>query len=75
MNFYSGHEELVNVGDTDWNDRFEGYWETLNIAEDEHLIGCELHQAKCYLRHPPEDFDFNDFQFVGLRWLKMKVRF
>ena len=50
MNFYSGHEKLVNVGDTDWDERFEGYWEELNIAEDEHLIGCELHQAKFYLR-------------------------
>jgi hypothetical protein len=66
LNFYSGHEELVDVGDTDWNERFEGYWETLNIAEDEHLIGCELHQAKFYS---------DDFQFAGLRWLKMKVRF
>ena len=60
MNFYSGDELLVKVG---WDDQTlendGGRKETFEIAYDEQLIGCEL--------------GCNDFYFLSVRWLAMKV--
>ena len=60
MNFYSGDELLVKVG---WDDQTlendGGRKETFDIADDEQLIGCEL--------------GCNDFYFLSVRWLAMKV--
>jgi hypothetical protein len=43
INFYSGLERLVGVGETDsWVGDFGGRIETFEIAEDEQLIGCIL---------------------------------
>ena len=39
--------------------------EAFDIAEDEQLIGCELHQYK-------ENTD-SEFHFIGVTWIKMKV--
>ncbi len=60
MNFYSGQEILVQVGEDDsWVKREGGRVEKFEIARDEQLIGCELTFCK-------------DF-FCGVTWFMMKI--
>ena len=54
INFWSDKERLLAIG---WADD-EGRKEEFEIADDEHLIGCEL--------------DVLNNNFVGVTWLKMK---
>ena len=59
MNFYSGQETLVQMGNYDWNvKKYGGRVEIFEIADDESLIGCEL--------------DFDEVCFCGVTWLKRK---
>ncbi len=66
INFYSGQETLVKVGeDDDWVKSFGGRVEIFEIAADEQLIGAELH-------HGDYDNNSNDY-FRGVTWLKCKI--
>ena len=50
INFYSGTERLARIGDRE--DRTDDdRREVFNIAEDEQLIGCELHQLNSDLNN------------------------
>ncbi len=67
MNFYSGQETLLQVGDDDdgYVKIYGGRVEIFEIAADEQLIGAELYCG---------DFDNNGFDnFRGLTWLKCKI--
>ncbi len=66
INFYSGQETLVKVGDNDdevkmWGKRVESF----EIAADEQLIGAELY-------HGGFDNNGNDC-LRGVTWLKCKI--
>ena len=66
INFCCDEQILVMVGGT--NNVFEvlkngGRVEIFEIAEDEQLIGCELHQYK----------KNSAIYFAGVTWLKMKM--
>ncbi len=66
MNFYSGQETLVKVGDDDdYVKYFGGRVEIFEIAADEQLIGAELYHG---------DFDNEGYYyFFGVTWLKCKI--
>ncbi len=65
INFYHGEERLVAVF---WSDNFVkrdgARVEVFEIAEDEQLIGCELHEYT---------FDDGDSFFAGVTWIKIKL--
>jgi hypothetical protein len=62
IRFYSGKERLVRLGYGEKDVRyFGGRREIFEIAKDEQLIGCEL--------------DHRDLFFMGVTWLKMKIRY
>ena len=66
INFYSGQETLVKVGENDdyvrtWGGRVEIF----EIAADEQLIGAELHHGD----YNNKSYDF----FQGVTWLKCKI--
>ncbi len=67
MNFYSGQETLVQVGQgDDWYvKKYGGRVEVFEIAADEQLIGAKLYHA---------DYDNlgNDY-FKGVTWHKCKI--
>ena len=66
MNFYSGDELLVKVGeDYDSVKRWGSRVESFEIAADEQLIGAELY-------HGELNNDSNDY-FLGVTWLKCKI--
>ncbi len=58
INFYSGKETLVQVGEDD-NNKVNGVKESFEIAADEQLIGAELEYARIY--------------FCGVTWYKCKI--
>jgi hypothetical protein len=61
INFYSGTETLVKLGEPDEFIQLEtARVELFEIAFDEQLIGCEL------------NIDEDDY-FIGLTWLKWKL--
>ncbi len=67
MNFYSGQERLVKVGeDDDWYvEENGGRVEIFEIAADEQLIGAELYHG---------DYDnWGIGYFKGVTWLKCKI--
>ncbi len=45
MNFYSGQETLLQVGESyyEWVEKYGGRVESFEIAADEQLIGAELY--------------------------------
>jgi len=60
INFYSGQETLVKVGDNDaWVKKFCGRVEIFEIAADEQLIGAEIYVYKGF--------------FIEVTWLKCKI--
>ncbi len=64
MNFYSGQEILVQVGQSDyWVKRIGGRREYFEIAADEQLIGAQLD----YRVNSGEEY------LIGITWIKMKV--
>ena len=66
INFYHHQQRLVAVGWIDENVRKEGgRVEIVEIADDEQLIGCQLHQYK-------DDY-FGSVYFKGVTWLKIKL--
>ncbi len=63
INFYSGQETLIKVGMDDSRvQEYGGRVETFEITSDEQLIGCQFNHSE-------------NGCFMGVRWLKMKVRF
>jgi hypothetical protein len=67
MNFYSGQETLVQVGEGDeyYVEEYGGIVETFEIAADEQLIGAELYHG---------DYDNCGYdQIRGVTWLKCKI--
>ncbi len=66
MNFYSGQETLLKVGDNDeYVKNYGGRVESFEIAADEQLIGAELYHG---------DLDKKgDDCFHGVTWLKCKI--
>jgi hypothetical protein len=66
MNFYSGQETLVRLGDRDdWIKEYGGRVEIFEIAADEQLIGAELYHGY---------YDNNDCDYLrGVTWLKCKI--
>ena len=65
INFYHYGERLVYVGYNDaYVDMFGERREVFEIAEDEQLIGCQLHKYK---------LDNGLIHFAGVTWLKMKL--
>ncbi len=66
MNFYSGQETLVKVGDNDdYVKRLGGRVESFEIAADEQLIGAELYHGG--LNNLGNDC------LRGVTWLKCKI--
>ncbi len=64
INFYHGQESLVAVGINDERVKIlGGRVEVFEIAEDEQLIGCELHEMTYYV---------NSY-FGGVTWIKIKL--
>jgi hypothetical protein len=62
INFYSGKETLVKVGmDGECVLNIEKRVESFDIADDERLIGCIIHEDK------------DSFFFRGMTFMKMKV--
>jgi hypothetical protein len=65
MNFYSGQETLLKLGESDWHvKRRGGKVESFEINADEQLIGAELYNG---VWHNGEDY------FLGMTWLKCKI--
>ena len=66
INFYSGQETLLQVGEVDdVVKNHGGRVEVFEIAADEQLIGAELY-------HGELDNNGNDY-FRGVTWLKCKI--
>jgi hypothetical protein len=47
-----------------WANRWGGRREVFNVADDEHLIGCELDE---------HEYDSGKYNWRGITWIKMKV--
>jgi hypothetical protein len=66
INFYSGTQTLVKVGnDDDDVRRSGGRIESVDIAADEQLIGAELYHGDC--------FGNGQDRLHGMTWLKCKI--
>ena len=60
INFYSGQETLVKVGNNDdYVKYFGGRVEIFEISGEERLIGCIINLSEPFL--------------IGVTWIKMKV--
>ena len=59
INFYHHQQRLVQVGQSDDYVNLFGRVEVFSIDDDEHLIGCELHNR--------------GKDCIGVTWIKMKV--
>jgi hypothetical protein len=69
MNFYSGQERLLYMGDNDKEFYFKSFEldrvESFEIAADEQLVGAELFYG---------DYNDNGYDyFLGVTWLKCKI--
>ncbi len=53
--------------DDDWVKDSDGRVEVFEIAEDEQLIGCELHEMTYF------DGNKNRHLFAGVTWIKIKL--
>ena len=63
IDFFSGKKRLLNLGlKFDPFDKEIERMETFEIADDEQLVGCQLDEN-------------TSGNFLGVTWLKMKVRF
>lgn len=71
INFFSGTQTLVKVG---LDDVDAGRVESFEIADDEKLIGCKLHEECISIAHSEvEEIPVNCF-FRGVTWIKVKVK-
>ncbi len=67
INFYHGEKRLVEVHtDAKFAAIFDEKVEVFEIAEDEQLIGCELHEKCEYIE---------DSIFRGVTWIKIKLTY
>ena len=70
INFWHNKKRLVKLGKKDgFVTEYGGRKEIFEIAEDEQLIGCKLHEAI----HRFEGVT-QSIKFIGMTWIIRKVR-